>query len=204
MPLRSAKYKPEITMTTKGITLILPLLICGAIFTSSVAESAPSDAELIAETERMIESYKLTNHAGLLGVILLETFLRPDSPEFLKALRTLLPPPSVEEVLRFSGSEKTKSHRLSRSKIDHIDLVAFEYFSSEAAGLTFLSVGDDGPIAIEVRFFVSPGSPEKPMIDSIELHETWEEIRNCFSVQRKLPGSLSVTGNFQRNAQVQE
>src|SRR5690606_37369027 len=101
----------------------------------------------------------------------------------------------------FSNSESVVSLRPHLSKIDHIDLAAFEYFSSEAAGLTFLTVGAKGPAAIEIRFYVSPEAPEKASIDSIALHDTWEKIRACFAAQRKLSGSLSVTGSFSRNAE---
>lgn len=187
-------------MKIPRLLALLLLTLTAGISSLPAEERPPNAAQLARDSEEIIESYNLTNHAGRFGVVLLEMFRRPDSADFEGALESFLPPPSIEKVLNFSKSENVEKLRKLRGDIEHIHLAAFEYLSPEAFGLTYITVAADGPAAIEIRFYVSPDATDKTYVEEIGLHETWEAIRECLSHQRKLPGTLAITGTFEKNA----
>jgi len=85
----------------------------------------------------------------------------------------------------------------SFAEIDSVSLVGIEWLGPNATGFTFLVVGEDGPVGIEIQIYSAPKAKSSTVrINAIKVHPSWEDIRKILQEQLKLPAALTITGGF--------
>lgn len=175
------------------------LLLISPVVVQTASAETKDEAQKIDETFKIIDSMGLRTMLGIFGVALRET-LSPTEPDtYIQNMRKALPGKSADAFIEFRKTDKFANIEASVADINEVALVEVDWLSPKAFGFTYLAVGTDGPVAIEIQADLAPKQKTGEVsIKAIRVHTDWTAISNVISDQQKLPAAITISGSFKK------